>query len=256
MITTLTRPPTVTGLLGEVLTATRTTPAQVTEPAQDASPRHHRRATGRGPEGPTVVVRPDPQPARGLDEVLESRHSQRFFTDRAVGAATLTAALATALDADRDLWPDPAEWATAPQLVVAALRVDGLDTGLHRFDRDVDGDRHAYTLLRPLSPRDVGDMVLQSEYADSPVIVAAVGSLDAALVSRGDHGTRLLNARASQLCYSTLLAANARGIAGSVFAGFLASGLSRHLNTDGYHLAQVFAVALGHPVPATDFSPA
>jgi len=177
----------------------------------------------------------------GLDEVLERRRSERFFTGEGVDLEVLTEALASAVDADADLWPAPEEWATRPLLVVAALRVRGLSPGIYRFDAPTS----TYALLAEVDRDAVAQMVLQVEYADAPVIVAAVGSPADAVHSRGDHGLRLLHLRAGSACYAALLAASRRGLTGSVFAGFLPSGLRHHVVADGYHLSQVFAVALG-----------
>lgn len=209
-------------------------------PAREGGPRT---LGGRGLVSPVRLTAGHPAelPSRSLDEVLERRRSERFFTDEPVGLEVLTEALRSALAADDDLWPSALEWATRPQLVVAALRVVGLSPGLYRFEAPTS----TYVLLAEVDRDAVAQMVLQVEYADAPVIVAAVGSPADAVHSRGDHGLRLLHLRAGSVCYSTLLAASFRGLTGSVFAGFLPSGLRHHVVADGYHLSQVFAVALG-----------
>lgn len=245
----VTAPTTGLRVLSELMVSARRTGAEVHAPADPTGRPLRRTVTGRGPEGPLVPVSTTAPAARvaALDDVLAARVSSRFYTEDTVDAAVLGSALAAGFAADRALWDD-AEWATAPQVVVAALRVAGLEPGLYRYDADAPG----YVRLAHLDREAVAEMVLQMEYADAPVIIAAVSSIADSTASRGDHGMRLMHTRAGALCYSTLLAANARGVSGSVFAGFLASGLAAHLNTDGHHLAQVFAVSLGHPVPPPD----
>lgn len=255
MTTYLSRPVATAQLLPQVLESVRTTRHDVSRRARrQATGRPHSDApavTGRTGEGPTV-----PAPAKGTAptltsaEVLRTRRSQRFYDDGAIPLDDLTTCLIDSLDSDARLWP--MQPGTAPQIVVAALRVDDLSPGLYRFDRR----ERCYTRLAHLRPEDVADMVLQTEFGDAAVIVAAMGSLSSALSDLGDHGQRILNVRAAGVCYGALLQAGARRIAGSVFAGFLPSGLSRLVNADGYHLAQVFAVSLGHVAPAPGTSTA
>jgi nitroreductase len=180
---------------------------------------------------------------RSLETVLADRRSERFYDQRPIRIAELTAALRQAVQSDRASFGQGTEDALRPQFVIAANRVDGLPPGLYRFSDD-DG---TFTFLAPSDRSIVEAMVLQIEYADAPCIIAVLGSLALSLQRWGDHGERLLNTRSSAACYTALLTANALGLAGSVFAGFLPSGLSEHLDIDGFTLGQVFAVSLGHP---------
>lgn len=242
-MSTITAPPRGNELLTSLMAAVRTSTTQVVDrlPA----------VTGHGPNGEPVTVGAGslgtPIP---LHDVLWNRHSQRFYGREPLDGAVLTAALKQASADDRDLWAGHGA-GTEVAIVVAALRVDGLEPGLYRFQPE----DQAYLPLAPITEADVADMVLQTEFADAPVIVASVGSIAGATAAHGDHGLRLLNTRAGSICYSALLTAYQHGVIGSVFAGFLPSGLARHLRTDGYHQGQLFAVALGHPAPVPSSPP-
>lgn len=233
--TMLTDPPRASELLISLLTAVRrpSIPAVVPVPAP---------VTGHEPEGPAVRLTAAHRPPVELEQVLAHRNSFRFFSPEPLDGEVLTAALEDAVADDRHLWSAQGAGTTIVPLV-AALRVRGLRPGLYRY---ADG---GYVPLAPLTADDVAAMVLQTEFADAPVIVAAMGSIEAALAGHADHGFRLLTTRAATTCYSVLLTAYHHGLIGSVFAGFLSSGLAAHLRIDSYHQAQLFAAALGHPAP-------
>jgi nitroreductase len=206
------------------------------------------RVTGRAREGLTFPSAPASMGAEegslSLRRVLAERRSERFYGPRPIDVADLSRALMEAVRSDQESFGGVSD-ALQPQIVVAANRVTGLPAGLYRFNPD----RCSYTFLAPSSRTIVERMVLQVEYADAPCIVAVLGSLSRSLQRWGDHGERALNTRSAAACYTALLVANSLGLAGSVFAGFLPSGLSEHLAVDGFNLSQVFAVSLGHPAP-------
>lgn len=240
MTTLLNHPASPLELLGRLSEGARMDAARIVAgpaPAGPAAP-----VTGRGLEGHPITIAPTSMPLAGLGRVLEERQSHRFYDGRPVRADILTAALQRAVQYDSDVWGTDPENGTGLQIVVAALNLDGLPPALYRFDAAA----ASYTPLAPLDHAQVAQMVLQMEYADAPVIIATMGSLSRSLESWGDHGERALNQRAAHFSYTALLTANAYGVDGSVFAGFLPSGLSQSLVADGYHLGQVFALALGH----------
>ncbi|MGV9327886.1 hypothetical protein ACWDR1_08565 [Streptosporangium sandarakinum] len=217
----------------------RTGPRRHGEPVPPVGPRRP------VPAGLTEV-RPvaAPKSGRPLEDVLRTRVSIRDYAERPVPVEVVAAGLATAFRLDREAWPE--EWADGNGLgvLVAARRVAGLAPALYRADED--GAR-----LVPLAGladgRAAEEMVLQIEYAASPVILAVTGSLSTALRRHGAHGHRTLLARASGLAYAALVESCAHGLAGSVFAGFLQSGMRPLVDLDGYRQRQLFAVSLGYP---------
>lgn len=207
------------------------------------------RVTGREPAESPINTDPHDAPwTTTTTALLRNRRSLRFFDDAPIELATLTSAVGAAVESDLAMWGDTTEPGAGVVPVVIALRVHGLRPGIYRFDHTA----ARYTRLATVDDATVADMVLQTEYAGAAAIVAAIGSLDAATEIYADHGQRLLNLRGGGLCYCTYLQACARGLTGSVFAGFLLSGLSRLLVIDGFHQTQVFAVALGHQAQPTD----
>ncbi|GGP95454.1 nitroreductase family protein [Streptosporangium pseudovulgare] len=197
-----------------------------------------------GPDLPEVRTAPAPPTARPLEEILRNRVSIRDYADEAVPAGVVAASLATAFRLDREGWPDDCAAGHRLGVLVAARGIDGLRPAVYRADED--GAR-----LVPLAGladgRAAEEMVLQIEYAASPVILAVTGSLSAALDRHGAHGHRSLMARAAGFAYAAMIQAAAYGLTGSVFAGFLQSGLRPLVDLDGYRNRQLFAVSLGYP---------
>ncbi|GII03187.1 hypothetical protein [Planobispora takensis] len=207
-----------------------------------------------GPRGSAPAGVPEVRPVaapptdRPLEEILRRRVSIRDYAERPIPVEVIAAALATAFRMDREAWPQDWEDGNGLGVLVAARRVAGLEPALYRADED--GAR-----LVPLAGladgRAAEEMVLQIEYAASPVILAITGSLSTALARHGTHGHRTLLARASGLAYAALVRSAAHGLVGSVFAGFLQSGMRPLVDLDGYRQRQLFAVSLGYPVPET-----
>ncbi|MBG0827791.1 hypothetical protein HS041_08440 [Planomonospora sp. ID67723] len=215
-------------------------PAPGTGPVRPVGPR------GAGPDLAQVRPVAAPPADRPLEEILANRVSIRDYADRAVPVEVIAASLAAAFRTDREGWPDDCAAGHELGVLVAARTVAGLEQAVYRADED--GAR-----LVPLAGladgRAAEEMVLQIEYAASPVILAVTGSLSTALSRHGAHGHRSLMARASGLAYTALIHASAYGLVGSVFAGFLQSGLRPLVDLDGYRQRQLFAVSLGYPRP-------
>lgn len=178
---------------------------------------------------------------------LLRRRSVRFFDDRPVPFELVADSVHAARAADATLWPDE----RGPELdfYVAARAVDDLAPGVYRFDR------HGHTHLQVLPAAGLQDLVLQPEFGLAPVIVLAIGSLEAALGEHGSHGHRLLLERGGAACELAWLTAVDRGYSGSIFAGFLPAGLRTLVGIDGYRRTQLLALALGRaahlPQPRT-----
>ncbi|GIH75824.1 nitroreductase family protein [Planobispora longispora] len=210
------------------------------------------RARPVGPRGAgtdLAPVRPVAAPPadRPLEDILADRVSIRDYADRAVPVEVIAASLAAAFRMDREGWPDDCAAGHELGVLVAARTVAGLGQAVYRADED--GARLVPLAGLAADGRAAEEMVLQIEYAASPVILAVTGSLSTALARHGAHGHRSLMARASGLAYAALIHASAYGLVGSVFAGFLQSGLRPLVDLDGYRQRQLFAVSLGYPRP-------
>ncbi|PPH36789.1 hypothetical protein C5E02_00850 [Rathayibacter rathayi] len=184
-------------------------------------------------------------PACGLDDVIEHRESVRFYGEQSVDAAVVARIVRAGHRADAATWPGEAGAGLGIELLVAARRMTGSAPAILRLDGDV------FVPLAELDEDTAEDLVLQIEYAWSPVILIAIAPLADALDRWGDHGERLVNTRAAAAVTAALHEACSLGLVGSPFAGFLTSGLRRLLDVDGYANAQLFAASLGHPHPTT-----
>lgn len=178
----------------------------------------------------------------GLASVLRRRTSTRFFAEAAVPASAVTALTSAAQAADRAAWPELHE--TCPlEVVVLALRVDGVDPGIYH----VDGD--GLVPVADLDPAAATELTIQSEFAGAAAILSVAGDLAAADAAWGAHGYRLLLGRAGSAAYEMWLEAVALGWAGTVFAGFIPASVREPLHSDGTSRQQLFAFAFGAPAP-------
>ncbi|WP_053690382.1 nitroreductase family protein [Streptomyces sp. WM6372] len=199
------------------------------------TPQHERTATVAAPPS-----------ERALEAVLRERASVRTYAARPIPVEVLAAVVDRAAAFDRAAWPDH-EAGAGLEFLVAARAVDGLSTGIHLYDPE--GGEFIRLADLPLGEA-AGDLVLQLEFADAPAIVMACGPLAASLDRHGEHGHRLLLARAGAASQTAWLTALDRGLVGSIFAGFLASALKPLVPVDGYLSAQLLAFSCGYPLGA------
>ncbi|MBT2445597.1 nitroreductase family protein [Streptomyces sp. ISL-43] len=194
-------------------------------------------------DAPGVPVTPAAAGARPLDELLRDRVAVRTYAPAPVTADELAAVLNQAQSFDSLSWPD--HHAGGPLgFLVAARNVTGLPTGLYGYEPEL-GE---FSRLADLPEGEAAEsMVLQMEFAWAPAIVLVCGSLAASLDRHGEHGHRLLMARAGAAAHTAWLAALDQGLVGSIFAGFLSSALKPLLGLDGYRTAQLLAFAVGRP---------
>ncbi|PPI20975.1 nitroreductase family protein [Rathayibacter sp. AY1B5] len=234
-------------LIGELQQSVRLSPAALATRPSPAAPRRPR-VQGVRPTGlPTVPVRRDATPRlHSLDEVLERRESVRFYREQWVDAEAVAQIVRAGHLADASTWPGEAEAGLGIELLVAARRMTGSSPAILRLEGD------EFVPLAELDEESADDLVLQIEYAWSPVILIAIAPLADALERWGDHGERFVNTRAAAAVTAALHEAAGLGLAGSPFAGFLTSGLRRLLDVDGYANAQLFAASLGHPAVEGD----
>jgi len=190
--------------------------------------------------------------AADLSTTLHRRRAQRVFGSAAVAPALLLECVAAGLSADRRYWPDEAECCELLPVLVAQ-RVGGLAPAV--YDLDPAG-RTATPVMALPTPEAVEALTLQREFAAAAAIVAVLSDVDGSEARHGAHGYRRLMTRAGAAVYAMWLEAVARGLVGSVFAGFLPAAVRVPLRCDGVSRHQLFALALGSPVPDDALLPA
>lgn len=176
-----------------------------------------------------------------LFDGLTRRNATSRFLDDAVEREAVLRACEAARRIDRAVWATSAHH--VPLRVLVAVRaVAGLDAGLFEL---AEGELDPAGVER--AGLSIGDMVLQPEFADAAAIILVVGPLATALARYGAHGYQTLLVRAGAACEAAWLSAVRDGLSGSIFAGFLPSGLRDLAGVDGYNDTQLLALALGHP---------
>lgn len=191
------------------------------------------------PAPAAVTVRDVSPPRITLQEALESRTSERFFKDEPVTTMQAAAILDAAFAHDQQQWRGENTAGLTLDLLVAAANVQGLERGIYR--KTAQGFEQLLTFQDPLE-----ELVLQAEFASSPLIVVAVLPLAGELKRWQDHGERVANLRAGAAIAAGLLEAQRLGLAASPFAGFLAAPFRKLVSVDGYHSTPLFAGAFGH----------
>lgn len=228
-------------IVGDLQRSVRLGPDQLRRRPTAGSGRRPRVSGVRPTALPRVAVPAAvPEPVLTLDEVLARRESVRFHSDVPLDPAVVARVVRAGHAADAAAWPDEVAAGLGIELLVAARRMTGAAPAVYRLAGD------AFEPLADLHDEDADDLVLQLEFAASPVILVAIAPFADALERWGDHGERLANTRAAAAVSAALLEAFSLGLDGSPFAGFLTSGLRRLLDVDGYANAQMFAASLGH----------
>ena len=122
---------------------------------------------------------------------------------------------------------------------VLLLRPRGAEPGIYRVRLD------GVDLVRPLPPAEaIEGMAVQKEFARAGAIVSVAANLDEADAWGGAAGYRFTMSRSAALIYSLHLRAAARGLVGTVFAGFATSAVRHLLDSDGVSRHQMFAVTI------------
>lgn len=196
--------------------------------------------------GPAVPVPDgDRSPAADLATTLRRRVAQRAYAPEPVDPVALWSAVQAGVGLDRRSWPD--EHRCCPlEVVVLALRVDGLPPACYRVEAGPD----RFVPVAELPAGNPADLVLQREFAAAGALVSILSDVDTAVARHGGHGYRTLLTRAGAVGYACWLDAVARGLAGTVFAGFLPAAARQQLRLDGANRHQLVAVALGCPPEA------
>ncbi len=206
------------------------------------------RALDTGLDSPDrVQITAAPSPRTPLEQLQRERLSERFYADRPVAAEVIAGLVAAAGGFDEAAWPDR-EAGAGLQFLVAARAVTGLRPAIHLADPR--SGRFTAIGELPIGAA-AADLVLQLEFAQAPAILMVCGPLASSLDRHGEHGHRLLLSRAGAAAYAGWLTALDHGLAGSIFAGFLAAALRPLVPVDGYHTTQLLALAVGHPLDST-----
>jgi nitroreductase len=201
---------------------------------------------GNHTAGVTALV-PLPAPrlsSRALDETIFARRAVRFYTPEAVPDDVLATLLSAAARGDREEWPAQNHAGVALRLIVVAWRVVGIAPAIYEYAPDP----HALIRIGPAPDplNDAKDLVLQTEFARSPLIILIAGNLAAASTRYGAWGHRQLLMRAGAAGQRLWLTTVALGLSGTVFAGFLPQAAHRAANIDGYRNAGLLAYACGY----------
>jgi nitroreductase len=196
--------------------------------------------------GATASV-PLPAPrlrSRALDETVLARRAVRFYAPDPVSADVLATLLNAAARGDREEWPAENHAGVALRLIVVAWRVVGIAPAIYEYQPDP----HALSRIGPAPDplNDAKDLVLQTEFAHSPLIILIAGNLAAASTRYGAWGHRQLLMRGGAAGQRLWLTTVALGLAGTVFAGFLPHAAHRAAKIDGYRNAGLLAYSCGH----------
>ena len=199
---------------------------------------------------PGVLV-PGPQTAypHDLHQTFERRSSSTSYGTEPLEAEPLLAMVRDALADDARTWDEDA--AACPlEPFVLLLRPRGAEPGIYRVRLD------GVDLIRPLPEAEaIEGMTVQQEFARAGAIVSAAANLDEADTWGGAVGYRFTMSRSAALIYSVHLRAVARGLVGTVFAGFATSAVRHLLDSDGVSRHQMFAVTVASPVAEPETSP-
>ncbi|TFH51398.1 hypothetical protein E4J66_12225 [Actinomyces viscosus] len=196
------------------------------------------------------ALRPGPQAAYPYDlhQTFERRSSSTSYGTEPLEAEALMAMVRDALADDARTWgQDAVDCPLEP--FVLLLRPRGASPGIYRVRLD------GVDLVRPLPEAGVIEgMTVQKEFARAGAIVSVAANLDQADTWGGAAGYRFTMSRSAALIYSVHLRAVARGLVGTVFAGFATSAVRHLLDSDGVSRHQMFAVTVAGPVtsPAAD----
>lgn len=185
---------------------------------------------------------------RDLRASLERRSSATDYGPGPIDAAVLFADVAAALDEDARTWGDEASVGSLEAFILL-LRPSGAEPGLYRISAP--GAAGAGRVVERLGDlpdeEEIEGMAVQKEFARAGAIISAAANLDEADSWGGAHGYRFVMGRAAALIYSLHLRSIARGLVGTVFAGFSTSAVRHLLDSDGVSRHQMFAVTVASP---------
>ena len=176
-----------------------------------------------------------------LRQTFERRSSTTDYAPEPLDAAPLLASVQAALVEEAESWGEEAG-AIGLEPFVLLLRARGARPGVYRVGPD-----GADLVREAPSPEEIEGMTVQKEFARAGAIVSVAANLDEADAWGGAAGYRFTMSRSAALIYSLHLRAAARGLVGTVFAGFATSAVRHLLDSDGVSRHQMFAVTIASP---------
>ena len=197
------------------------------------------------PEWPAEEQQPLPDGCLDVQGLLPlafgSRQADRFFGTRPATLAEVATMLTFSSDQDAARWGSLGCRPGSFSLLLWSWNVEGLEPGLYRYDR---AGHHLVTVA--LAPdADPEELLLQVEFARSAGILLSVCSLAELVARHGAHGHRLALMRGAHALEHAWLAAEASGLCGSIFAGFIPSALRDFVDVDGLTRMTCLAFAFG-----------
>lgn len=199
------------------------------------------------PDGPAIRL---PTPALDvrtrLPQALASRRSERFYGEEPASLDDVATLLDLAAEQDRRLWGHLGVDPTLFAMLLWTWNVDGAPPALYRYDHD----ERSLVTISSAAGADPEELLLQVEFARSAAIFVTVCNLAELTRLHGAHGHRLALMRGATACENACLGAEASGLRGSIFAGFIPSALRRFVEIDGFARMPCLAYAFGRPVAA------
>ena len=198
----------------------------------------------QGPDA--LALGPQESYPYSLHETFERRSSSTSYGTEPLEAEPLLAMVRDALADDASTWGQDA--ASCPlEPFVLLLRPRGAEPSIYRVRLD------GVDLVRPLpQAEEIEGMAVQKEFARASAIVSVAANLDQADTWGGAAGYRFTMSRSAALIYSLHLRAIARGLVGTVFAGFATSAVRHLLDSDGVSRHQMFAVTIAGPAAESE----
>jgi hypothetical protein len=198
-------------------------------------------ATGRAEPIPCGAVQTDAGDgvhewtASRISEVVARRRSVRDFARTPVGRDRILALASCAYRADARLWPAARHGGIGLIVSIAAMRVDGIERGLHLVTRS--SEPRLLTTDAELVDR------LADRYADAAALLLFGVDLDQACAA-GTSGYGAALVRCGSAGYAAWLAAGADGLCGCAYGG--SHPLATAAFTDaGIAARHMFSISVG-----------
>jgi SagB-type dehydrogenase family enzyme len=200
--------------------------------------------TRRNPHLPSVALPPTLRPRCSLWSALDLRQSRRSFAARAVGIAEVATLLDAAYGERDGRRTVPSGGALYPlELYLAAHRVAGLPSGVHRYDAALHGlERHSSDDPWPafLAAAPVPDLV-----ADGAAALLVLAVFGRTRFKYGLRGYRFALLEAGHAAQNVVLAAAALGLAALPYGGYYDYRLDELVGADGVEESVVYALVVG-----------
>ena len=191
-----------------------------------------------------IILPPPLTESQPLYDSIVGRTSLRFYSEQTLSAEQVATMLYSASLGDRQDWPEEIEAGLDLRLLLVAWRVEGIAPAVYQYELE----QHTLVAVGPAPDQKTEgtNIVLQTEFADAPVIVIITGNLAAASRRHGPWGHRQLLLRAGSAGHRLWFASLGVGLVGTVFAGFLPRAAQRIAGINGYTTASLLAYSTGY----------